>query len=316
VTTLAASYEACRRLHAEHGRSYYLATRLLPAATRQSVHALYGFARAADEVVDGSNSLSFLEKSAELTRLGEAVRTGDPTLEVAPAVHDTVVRHAIPVTTVDDFLASMRADLTETRYATYADLLGYAHGSAAVVGLQLTHVFGTVVPVELASPYAIDLGLAMQLTNVLRDVREDLDRGRVYLPLEDLDRFGVTIEQLQAGVVDERFRALMRFEVERTRALYRQAAQGIRLLSPAARPAVEAALSLYGGILGAIERSGYRVLDRRVSVSPARRAALLVGALRPQWSHHASVWSTRENPNSRSSTGAKTSRAPRIASRS
>jgi phytoene synthase len=314
VTTLAASYETCRRLHAEHGRSYYLATRLLPAATRPSVHALYGFARAADEVVDGTSSLSLLEKSAELTRLGDAVRTGDALVAVAPAVHDTITRHGVPLDTVDHFLASMRADLTVTRYPTYDDLLGYAHGSAAVVGLQLTHVFGTVVPVELASPYAIDLGLAMQLTNMLRDVREDLDRGRVYLPLEDLERFGVTVDQLRAGVVDERFRTLMRFEVERTRALYRTAAQGIRLLSPAARPAVETALALYGGILGAIERSGYRVLDRRVSVSPARRAALLVGALRPQWSHQASVWSTRENPNSRSSTGANTSRSPRIAS--
>ena len=313
MTDLAASYEACRRLHAQHGRSYYLATRLLPAATRRSVHALYGFARAADEVVDGANSLSLLEKSAELTRLGEAVRTGDPSVEVAPAIRDTTERHAIPLSTVDDFLASMRADLTVTRYPTYDDLLGYAHGSAAVVGLQLTHVFGTVVPVALAAPYAIDLGLAMQLTNVLRDVREDLDRGRVYLPLEDLERFGVTVEHLHAGVDDEPFRALMRFEVERTRGLYRQAAQGIRLLSPAARPAVEAALALYGGILGAIERSGYRVLDRRVSVSPARRVALLA---RSQWSHQASVWSTSENPNSRSSTGANTSRTPRIASRS
>ena len=316
MTDLAASYEACRRLHAEHGRSYYLATRLLPGPTRPSVHALYGFARAADEVVDGANSLSLLEKSAGLTRLGAAVRDGDPTVDVAPAVHDTVTRHEIPLSTVDEFLASMRADLTVTRYPTYDDLLGYAHGSAAVVGLQLTHVFGTVVPVELASPYAIDLGLAMQLTNMLRDVREDLDRGRVYLPLEDLDRFGVTLEQLRDGVVDDRFRALMGFEVERARALYRTAAQGIRLLAPSARPAVEAALSLYGGILGAIERSGYRVLDRRVSVSPARRAALLVGVLRPQWSHQTRVWSTSENPNSRSSTGANTNRSPRIASRS
>jgi phytoene synthase len=274
--TLAASYEACRRLHAQHGRSYYLATRLLPAATRPSVHALYGFARAADEVVDGSSTLTPAQQAAELDRLGAAVHDGDPSVEVAPAVHDTITRHGIPATTVDAFLASMRADLTVHRYATYDDLVGYAHGSAAVVGLQLTHVFGTVVPVELAAPYAVDLGLAMQLTNVLRDVGEDLARGRVYLPLEDLDRFGVTVEQLHEGVVDHAFRALMRFEVARTRALYANAAQGIRLLHPSARPAVEAALRLYAGILGAVERADYRVLDRRVSVSPLRRVALLV----------------------------------------
>ena len=279
-TALCSSYEACRRLHARHGRSYYLATRLLPAATRPSVHALYGFARVADEVVDGRSSLTAADKRSELDRLAAAIRTGDPAVEVAPAVHDTVRRHAIPLHTVDDFLASMAQDLTVARYPTYDDLLAYAHGSAAVVGLQLTHVFGTVVPVELAAPYAIDLGLAMQVTNVLRDVAEDLLRDRVYLPLEDLERFGVTVEQLRAGVVDERFRELMRFEVRRNRALYATAAQGIRLLHPSARPAVEAALRLYGGILDAIERADYEVLDRRVSVSPVRRAVVLASVLR------------------------------------
>lgn len=278
--SLAASYEACRRLHARYGRSYYLATRLLPATTRPSVHALYGFARAADEVVDAGSPLTAEQKGAVLDRFEAAVRTGDPTIDVAPAVHDTITRHAIPFTTVEQFLAAMRADLTVHAYATYDDLLAYAHGSAAVVGLQLAHVFGTVVPMELASPYAIDLGLAMQLTNLLRDVGEDLGRGRVYLPREDLDRFGVTTERLREGVVDEPFRALMRFEIARNRRLYSTAAQGIRLLHPSARPAVDAAMRLYAGILDAIERADYRVLDRRVSVSPARRAGLLVTALR------------------------------------
>jgi phytoene synthase len=275
--SLAASYETCRRLHARHGRSYYLATRLLPAPTRPSVHALYGFARAADEVVDAASPLSTEQKCAVLDRFELAVRTGDPALDVAPAVHDTITRHAIPFTTVEQFLASMRADLTVHSYATFDDLMAYAHGSAAVVGLQLTHVFGTVVPVELASPYAIDLGLAMQLTNMLRDVGEDRARGRVYLPQEDLDTFGVDVRR---GVVDDAFRALMRFEIARSRRLYSTAAQGIRLLHPSARPAVEAAMRLYAGILDAIERADYRVLDRRVSVSPARRAGLLAGALR------------------------------------
>jgi phytoene synthase len=277
---LAASYDACRRLHARYGRSYYLATRLLPSAVRPSVHALYGFARVADEVVDGLSSLTLQEKSSALDELGEAVLRGEGSVEVAPAVHDTLRRHEIPSSTVEAFLASMRQDLVVTSYATYDDLLAYAHGSAAVVGVQLTHVFGTVVPIRLASPYAEDLGLAMQLTNVLRDVAEDLRRGRVYLPQEDLDRFGVTVAQLHDAVVDEAFRALMRFEISRNRALYRTAAQGIRLLHPTARPAVETALRLYAGILDEIERTDYRVLDRRVSVSRPRRAALLAGALR------------------------------------
>jgi phytoene synthase len=277
---LADSYDACRRLHAEHGRSYYLATRLLPRATRPAVHALYGFARVADEVVDGRSSLPSQAKAAALADLGEAVRTGDARVPVAPAMHDTLLRHGIPTSTVDAFLGAMRQDLETHSYATYDELLAYAHGSAAVVGVQLTHVFGTVVPLPLASPYAMDLGLAMQVTNMLRDVAEDLRRGRVYLPQEDLDRFGVTVAQLRAGVVDEAFRALMRFEVARNRALYRTAAQGIRLLRPSARPAVEAALRLYAGILDEIERADYRVLDRRVAVPRPRRAVLLAAALR------------------------------------
>jgi phytoene synthase len=269
---LARSYEACRLLNASHGRSYYLATRLLPAASRPSVHALYGFARVADEVVDDVRStLTVAEKAARLEELGAAVRAGDPAVPVAPAVHDTVTRHAIPWEHLDALLDAMRQDLVVATYPTYDDLLGYAHGSAAVVGLALTHVFGTVVPVRLAVPYAADLGIAMQLTNFLRDVGEDLQRDRVYLPLEDLDRFGVGVEQLRGGVVDEGFRRLMRFEIGRTRALYATAAQGIRLLAPEARPAVETAMRLYAGILGAIERADFRVLDRRVSVSPARR---------------------------------------------
>jgi phytoene synthase len=278
--TLGTSYEACRRLHASHGRSYYLATKLLPAGVRPAVHALYGFARVADEVVDDvTSSLSVQEKAAALASLRAAVLTGDASVEVAPAVHDTLRRYAIPFRHLEDFLAAMEQDLTVASYSTYDDLLAYTHGSAAVVGVQLTHVFGTVVPLPLAAPYAADLGVAMQLTNFLRDVGEDLDRGRVYLPQEDLDRFGVTVNQLRARVVDDAFRALMAFEVERTRSLYRTAAQGIRLLSPAARPCVEAALSLYAGILDAVERSGYRVLDRRVSVGPGRRAVLVGRAL-------------------------------------
>lgn len=275
--SLATSYEACRLLHVRHGRSYYLATRLLPAEVRPSVHALYGFARVADEVVDDvTSSLSLPQKSAALATLREAVRTGDPSVEVAPAVHDTLQRHTIPFAHVEDFLAAMEQDLTVSSYATYDDLLAYCHGSAAVVGVQLTHVFGTVVPLDLATAYAADLGVAMQLTNFLRDVGEDLGRNRVYLPQEDLARFDVAVSSLRAGVVDDRFRALMAFEVARTRALYGIAAQGIRLLAPSARPCVEAALALYAGILDEVERSGYRVLDRRVSVSRPRRA-LLVG---------------------------------------
>jgi phytoene synthase len=278
--TLSASYAACRQLHAHHGRSYFLATRLLPAPGRPSVHALYGLARAADEIVDDLTSeLSLAQKAAALAALQDAVLAGDPDVDIAPAVADTLRRHDIPVDWVEDFFAAMAQDLTVSSYPTYDDLRGYMHGSAAVIGLQLTCVFGTVGPRELAAPYAADLGVAMQLTNFLRDIGEDLQRGRVYLPTEDLDRFGVTTQQLRAGAVDGAFRSLMRFEIARARTLYAGAAQGIRLLSPEARPCVEAAMRLYAGILAAIERADYDALTRRVRVSPPRRLALVAVAL-------------------------------------
>ena len=274
--TLARSYAACRRVNARHGRTFYVATRLLPAAKRPAVHALYAFARVADEVVDDLGSTATVaQKRAQLDALA------DPGWQhpVAPAFHDTLARWDIPVAHVEAFLASMRADLDVVSYPTYDDLLGYTYGSAAVIGLQLRPVLEPVVPLAVAAPYAADLGLAFQLTNFLRDVGEDLDRGRLYLPLEDLDAFRVSREQLEARVLDDRVRRLLAFEIERTRAIYRTAAQGVRLLHPTSRPCIEAALSLYGRILDEIERHDYPVLSRRVSVGVARRARVAVPAL-------------------------------------
>ena len=261
--TLEASYAACRALNAQHGRTYFLATRLLPEASRPAVHALYAFARVADDLVDGP--------SASLDGLWDH--------PVVPAFRDTVARYEIPWEHVEAFLASMEQDLRVSSYATWEDLLGYTYGSAAVIGLMLLPVLGTAVSEELAAPYAADLGHAFQLTNFLRDVGEDLDRGRLYLPLEDLDRFGVTRSELEARVLDERVRALLRFEIERARGLYCSAAQGIRLLSVAARPCVETAFTLYGGILDEIEKSDFPVLTRRVAVGPVKRLRVALRAL-------------------------------------
>jgi phytoene synthase len=178
----------------------------------------------------------------------------------------------------------MRQDLTESSYKTFEDLTGYMHGSAAVIGLQMLPVLEPVVPHAVAAPYAVDLGQAFQLTNFLRDVGEDLQRGRLYLPLEDLDAFGVTREQLEAGVVDGRVRRLLAFEIARTRELYRSAAHGVRLLHPTSRPCIETALRLYGGILDEIVGQDYPVLRRRVAVPLRRRVAVAAPALLRSWS--------------------------------
>ncbi|MFN2538270.1 MAG: phytoene/squalene synthase family protein [Mycobacteriales bacterium] len=271
------AYETCRRLNAAHGRSYYLATLLLPAWKRPSVHALYGFARWCDEIVDDLGSdLSPEEKAHALEEFGRSALDGSNHHDVAVALRETLARWDIPVDHVEAFLRSMAMDLTVSSYKTYDDLLGYMHGSAAVIGLQMLPVLEPVVPLHVAAPYAADLGVAFQLTNFLRDVGEDLQRDRVYLPQEDLDAFGVTVEQLRAGVVDARFRRLMAFEIARTREVYRTAALGIRLLHPSSRRCISLACRLYGGILEEIERADYRVLDRRVAVGRVRRVAALL----------------------------------------
>lgn len=281
---LRASYEACRRLNAAHGRTYYLATLLLPAAKRPYVHALYGFARYTDEIVDDlASTLTDAQKADALTGWGEQfqldLQTGGSADHISRAMADTLRRWEIPTAHVEAFLASMRMDLTVTSYPTYQDLMTYVYGSAAVIGLQMVPVLEPVVPREVAEPYAVDLGVAFQLTNFIRDVGEDLRRGRVYLPAEDLDAFGVTREHLEHGVVDGAVRGLLAFEVARTREIYRSAAQGVRLLHPTSRPCVQTALALYGGILDEVERADYRVLDQRVSVGPLRRMKVAVPGL-------------------------------------
>lgn len=184
---LRAAYARCRALNAQHGRTYFLATRLLPVERRCAVHALYGFARWADDIVDDLDRRQPPEERDRLLRLLESdlahgLRTGAGEEPVVRAVADTAGRYAINHGLFTDFLASMRSDLTVTDYRTYADLRAYMHGSAAVIGLQMLPVLGTVVAREEAAPHAAALGVAFQLTNFLRDVGEDLDRGRVYLP--------------------------------------------------------------------------------------------------------------------------------------
>jgi 15-cis-phytoene synthase len=281
---LRGSYERCRRLNATHGRTYYLATLLLPPAKRPYVHALYGFARYADEIVDDLGSTLTDEQKADWLldwggRFLDAVRSGGSDHPVSRAVVDTVRRWDIPLELFEDFLASMRMDLTVAGYPTYADLMTYVRGSAAAIGLQMVPVLEPTVPREIAEPYAVDLGIAFQLSNFIRDVGEDLRRGRVYLPGEDLALFGVDRERLARGVVDGPIRRLLAFEIARTRELYRTAAPGVRLLDPTSRDCIRTAIRLYGGILDEVERADYQVLDRRVAVGAAHRARVAVPGL-------------------------------------
>jgi phytoene synthase len=278
---LRASYSRCRSINARHGRTFFMATLLLPPAKRPFVHALYGFARHVDDIVDDmSPRLRTEERARRLNEWGSTFladldwgATSDP---VSRAVIDTAGRWSIPTSYFADFLESMRMDLTVTSYPTYDDLARYMWGSAAVVGLQMLPILGRAdetVRWDLLESHAIDLGTAFQLTNFIRDVAEDLRRGRVYLPEESLAQFGVDRDRLARGRVDEPIRNLLAWEIERARRLYEQAAPGIELVHPTSRDCLRTALTLYAGILDEIERADYDVFSRRISVSLGRRAA-------------------------------------------
>jgi phytoene synthase len=276
---LRAAYEACRKLNAEHGKTYYLASLLLPPAKRPHVWALYGFARHADEFVDSLTAPDPEGLLAWSSQFLEALSGGPPPEDpISLAMANTVRRWAIPRQHIEAFLESMQMDVTVTGYPTYRDLEHYMYGSAAVIGLQMLPILEPQTPA--AASRARALGEAFQMSNFIRDVGEDLKRGRVYLPQEDLDTFGVTRETLAAGMVTPMIRELLAFEIERTRALYSFAEPGIDMLHPTSRDCLRTAFVLYSEILDAVERAGYQVLTQRVGVTLPRRLAVAVPAFR------------------------------------
>ncbi|MEV0780668.1 phytoene/squalene synthase family protein [Streptomyces sp. NPDC050433] len=286
--SLRAAYARCRRLNAQHGKTYFLATRLLPVERRPAVHALYGFARWADDIVDDLESPATATERADQLgalqqRLTDGLRSGRSREPVVRALAHTATVYGIDHRLFTDFMTAMRSDLGVTDYATYDDLCGYMHGSAAVIGLQMLPVLGTVVPRDEAAPHAAALGVAFQLTNFVRDVGEDLDRGRVYLPADLLTAHGADRELLEwsrtTGVRDRRITAALKAAVALTRGVYRRAAPGLGMLDPVSRPCIRAAFVLYGGILDAVAADGYDVLHRRAVVPRRRRAAIAVDGL-------------------------------------
>ncbi len=271
---LAGCYELCRRAHKEHSKTYYFSTSLFPKEVRPHVHALYAFMRYADEIVDNPGTTTLDEQLGDLEAFEEetlAAVAGEhaPPNPVLRAFANTALARDIGPGLIGAFMKSMKMDTGVFRYPAYEDLEEYTYGSAAVVGLMMCRVVG--VSDERATPHAEALGVAMQLTNFLRDIAEDWARGRVYLPLEDLERFGYAEEELGRGVVDGRFVGLMRFEISRARALYEVADEGMRYIPRGRRYPVVVARRLYEAILGRIEAQGYDVFARRAETSLPRK---------------------------------------------
>jgi 15-cis-phytoene synthase len=278
---LRASYEECKRLNALHGKTYFLATLLLPKAKRPFVHALYGFARYADEIVDDlASELSVEEKAEALSTWGNSVladlKKGTSQDHVGRALIDTVNRFDIPHEHFEAFLHSMTMDLTVQEYETYEDLLEYVYGSAAVIGLEMVPILGPLHNDAFGA--AEKLGIAFQLANFIRDVDEDLDRGRVYLPIKELAQFGVTREMLEERVLTPEIIEALKFQIARVRQLQAEAAPGIAMLEPTSRPCIEAASTLYCGIVDEVEKIGYDIFNQRAKTSKARRIRVAGGA--------------------------------------
>lgn len=280
------AYRRCRELNARHGKTFFLATRLLAPEQRPAVHALYGFARLADDILDDLDAgIDVDERARQLQLLADRFKRGDDSDPVLAAVLHTAERYAIAPELFDDFLASMQMDLTVTDYPNRAALNRYMRGSAEVIGLQLLPILGTVGRDGAAAPYAAALGKAFQLTNFLRDVDEDLSRNRVYLPADELAAHGVDRELLTWCHVhrrtDPRVRRALAAQHDLTRSVYRFARNGVECLAPRSRPCVATALTLYSEILDQIEDSDYAVFSRRATVGNARRLRVAgVGLIR------------------------------------
>ena len=278
---LRASYAECKRLNALHGKTYFLATLLLPKAKRPFVHALYGFARYADEIVDDlASQLTVEEKAKELNTWGNSVlsdlKKGKSQDAVGRALIDTVTRFDIPHEYFESFLRSMEMDLTIQEFQTYEDLMEYVYGSAAVIGLQMVPILGPLHADAFES--AKTLGIAFQLANFIRDIGEDLDRSRVYIPKKVLQEFGVDRKMLEARVLTPEIVEALKFQIARVKRMQIEAAPGINLLEPTSRPCIEAASTLYCGIVEEVEKIDYDIFNKRAKTSTGRRLRVASGA--------------------------------------
>ncbi len=277
----------CQQIVRTHARTFWLASRFLPAPKRRAAFALYAFCRVADDLVDlgKDDPAAVAGRLQEYRRSLEAALAGQPSGPVFRELALAAREYHVPTGVLRELLDGVACDCAPSRYARWEELSRYCEGVASSVGEMCTYVFGVVGDErvrERATVHARTLGIAMQLTNILRDVGEDARAGRCYLPDEDLERFGVSRERILAGDVarDERWTSLMRFEIARARSLYECAMPGIRLLSPDSRRCAAACAVGYAGILGAIERIEYDTIATRARLSTAERASVLWQAWR------------------------------------
>ena len=297
MKTLAAredAYELCRQITQTYAKTFYLGTLLMSESKRRAIWAIYAWCRRTDELVDGPRArLTTPETLDRWENQLESIFAGYPVEDTDVALVDTLGRFSLEIQPFRDMIAGMRMDLSRNRYQTFKDLQLYCYRVAGTVGLMSLPVMGvdssaretpwSTQELSKTAEQAIALGIANQLTNILRDVGEDASRGRIYLPLEELALFNYTEEDLLNGVIDRRWQELMRFQIQRARKFYVEAEKGITALSRDARWPVWSATMLYSQILDAIENNHYDVFQKRAFVpTPRKITCLPVAGLRAQ----------------------------------
>jgi phytoene synthase len=260
---LAAAYELCAAVTRQHSKSFHLASGLLPASKQHAIRALYAFCRTVDDIVD---ACAECDSPADLESWRQIIRTASATEHdpIAAAWADTLTRFHIPRHYALQLIDGVARDIGVRRYESFDDLSTYCYGVASTVGLMSMHIIGFTSGDAL--PYAIKLGVALQMTNIERDVGEDFRNGRIYLPQDELRAFGITETDLADGRITDRWREFMRFQIDRARRLYAESWPGIQLLERDGRLAIAAASGLYRGILDKIEQNDYDVFSRRASL--------------------------------------------------
>jgi phytoene synthase len=266
MSTLASSYATCRRLARRSARNFYYSFLVLPREKRRSMCALYAFSRHTDDLSDNGQTVDERRAALEAWRrsFGLAL-SGVFDSPIFPALADTIERYRLPPHYLHELIDGVEMDLVRNQYRTFDELSDYCYKVASVVGLCCIHIWGFTD--ERAFQPAIRCGIAMQLTNILRDLKEDAAAGRIYLPQEDLERFSYTADDLRQGVIDSRFRDLMRFEVTRAEGLYGEAAELNRWLSPDGCAVFGAMTNIYRGLLDEIKRADGDVFQRRIRLT-------------------------------------------------
>ena len=284
ATELELAYAHCRRITKENARNFYYTFRPMPADKRRAMYAVYAYCRLCDDIADGE--LPVEEKYHGFEEVRRNLRLQEPTGEDAPmyrALHDTARRFEIPYRHFEEILQGVEMDMVKSRFASFDELREYCYKVASVVGLVCIRIFGYEDP--KAKEYAVDMGIAMQLTNILRDVKEDVERGRIYIPLDEMSRFEYTEAELERGALTDGFKSLMAYQAARARRYYDSSRSLFPLISADARTCPRLMHATYSGILERIEHAGFDVFERRIGLSAGAKLLLLTrlwaGSLMP-----------------------------------